>query len=76
MGVSKRITKARESLARNMRTRRTELKLSQERLAELSDLHRTYISSVERCQRNIGIDGIERIAKALRVSVSDLLRDR
>ena len=76
MGVSKRVTKARETLARNMRERRATLKLSQERLAELSDLHRTYISSVERCQRNIGIDGIERIAKALRLPVAELLRDR
>jgi transcriptional regulator with XRE-family HTH domain len=73
MGVNKRTTKARETLAANMRARRHELNISQEKLAELAELHRTYVSSVERCQRNIGIDGLERIAKALRIKLSDLL---
>lgn len=75
MGTNKRVTKARQVLAANIRSRRAELKLSQEKLAELADLHRTYISSVERCQRNIGIDGIERIAKSLRLRLPDLFRD-
>jgi transcriptional regulator with XRE-family HTH domain len=75
MGVSKRATKARHLLASNMRKRRAELEISQERLAELADLHRTYVSSVERAQRNIGIDGLERIAKALKLKLSQLLED-
>ena len=73
MGISKKNTKARQVLAANMRARRAELGISQEKLAELADLHRTYVSTVERCQRNIGIDGIERIAKALKLTLSDLL---
>ena len=75
MGTSSRVTKARQALAANMRGRRGELGISQERLAELAHLHRTYVSSVERCQRNIGIDGIERIAKALKVKLADLFAE-
>jgi transcriptional regulator with XRE-family HTH domain len=72
MGTNKRITKARQILASNMRRRRAELEMSQEKLAEVANLHRTYISSVERCQRNIGVDGVERIAKALKLKISEL----
>jgi transcriptional regulator with XRE-family HTH domain len=75
MGTSAKVTKARRLLARNMRERRLALGLSQEELAELADLHRTYVSSVERCQRNIGVDGVERIAHALKVSVADLFAE-
>lgn len=39
----------------------------------MAGLHRTYVGSVERCERNISIDNIERLAKALGVSVSALL---
>lgn len=74
LGTNKKATRAREVLAANMRKRRVELGYSQEQLAELADLHRTYVNTVERCQRNIGLDGIERIAKALQLSVADLLR--
>ena len=75
MGTNKKVTKARQILAANMRRRRAELNLSQEKLAELADLHRTYISSVERCQRNIGVDGIERISRSLKLRLADLFRE-
>ena len=75
MGISKKTSKGRQILAANMRTRRAELGFSQEKLAELADLHRTYVSTVERCQRNIGIDGVERIARALKMKVSELLKE-
>ena len=52
---------------------RNERKISQEKLAELSKLDRTYISSVERGQRNIGILNIIKIANALNVNVCSLL---
>ena len=52
---------------------RNERKMSQEKLAELSKLDRTYISSVERGQRNIGILNIVKIANALNVSACSLL---
>lgn len=53
--------------ATNVKKYRTELGISQEKLGELSGLHRTYISSVERECRNISIDNIQKIAEALHV---------
>lgn len=54
---------------------RNEQNISQEKLAELSELDRTYISSVERGQRNISILNIIKIADALGVNASSLLED-
>jgi transcriptional regulator with XRE-family HTH domain len=56
----------------NVRARRDAKELSQEKLAELADLDRTYISSVERGARNLSILSIVRIAKALKISVAEL----
>lgn len=57
----------------NLKRLRTERGLSQERMAELADFHRTYVSQLERCVTNISIDGLERIAQALEVDVVELL---
>jgi transcriptional regulator with XRE-family HTH domain len=57
-----------------MRLLRTQRKISQEELAGLAGLHRTFVGSVERGERNVSIDNIEKLAKALNVSVVDLLR--
>ena len=65
---------ARAILARNMRRLRTELGLSQEDLADRCGLHRTYIGSVERAERNVSIDNIDKIAAALNVTADALLR--
>jgi ribosome-binding protein aMBF1 (putative translation factor) len=58
--------------ADNMRRLRQERQLSQEALADLCDLDRTYISGIERKRRNLGIRNIQRIADALEVDVREL----
>lgn len=61
-----------EKLGLRIKELRTGIKLSQEELAFRSDLHRTYISSVELGKRNISLRNIEKIAKALEVRISEL----
>lgn len=77
MGVptQKPLRRARETLARNLRQLRAVRGISQEELADLASLHRTYVGSVERSERNISIDNIERLATALEVEVPDLLSE-
>ncbi len=67
---------ARDILAVNLRRIRTNLGLTQEALADEAGLHRTFVGSVERSERNISIDNIERLAKALKVETWELLRPR
>ena len=57
----------------NIRKIREDKGLSQEKLAELADLHRTYIGQIERGEKNIGLRNLEKIAKALGVHIKDLL---
>ncbi len=63
----------REILARNLRTRRGELGMSQERLAHEADIDRTYVSSIERCRYGASIDVVDSLAKVLGVEAADLL---
>jgi transcriptional regulator with XRE-family HTH domain len=58
---------------RRLREVRQRKGLSQERLAERAGLHRTYVSGVERGERNISLLNIERLAVALGVAMSDLM---
>ncbi len=58
----------------NIRLHRRTLGISQEELAELSGLHRTYIGGIERGERNVSALNIERIAIALKVSPDELLK--
>jgi transcriptional regulator with XRE-family HTH domain len=60
-------------LGKTIRDRRTELGLSQEELAERADLHRTYVGGVERGERNVSLENIVRIARALQIVPSQLL---
>ena len=64
---------ARQNFARNLRKIRQSQGISQEKLADLCDLQRTYVSSVERGERNIAVDNMERLAIALGVDIRELL---
>jgi DNA-binding XRE family transcriptional regulator len=74
-----RETNAQEStsglLARNMRRLRAARGLSQEALAHESGINRTYLSAIERSERNVSIDNIARIARGLGVEAWTLLKD-
>ena len=59
-----------------LRRVRTRQGISQERLAELAGLHRTYVSSVERGLRNISLLNIDKLASALAVPLTSLMPRR
>ncbi len=58
---------------RNVQKLRKSKGISQEKLAEIAGLHRTYIGMIERAERNITLINIERVANALNVNCKDLL---
>ncbi|QYX31966.1 helix-turn-helix domain-containing protein [Sphaerospermopsis torques-reginae] len=58
-----------------IRQERLKQNLSQEELAEKANLHRTYISMIERAEKNITLINIEKISNALGVSISELFRE-
>ena len=57
-----------------VRQKRHELGVSQEAFADLCELDRTYIGGIERGERNVALVNIERIARALKISLSQLFR--
>lgn len=57
----------------NVREIRIQKNLSQEKLAELSGLHRTYISGIECCRRNVTLEAVQQIADALGIDSYKLL---
>ena len=66
---------ARRIFAENLRKARLAKGLSQEGLAEVASLHRTYVGSVERAERNVSIDNMEKLATAVGVSLPVLLQE-
>jgi len=67
--------KARIILSNNIKKFREKMGFTQEELAYRSGLHRTYISSVERTERNISIDAMEKIAEAFNIPLNKLLEE-
>ena len=65
-------TQHRRDLGQRIRQLRIDLGWSQEELAHRADLHRTYVVGVERGQRNVSVDVLAQIAKALGVGISSL----
>jgi ribosome-binding protein aMBF1 (putative translation factor) len=68
-----RKTPLQEMFGNLVRSRRTQLKLTQEELAEKANMHFTYVSSTERGERNISLVNIEKLAHALDCSMKDLM---
>jgi transcriptional regulator with XRE-family HTH domain len=65
----------RDTLAKNMRRLRAARGLSQEALAFECGINRTYLSAVERAERNVSIDNVARIARGLQIEAWKLLKD-
>lgn len=66
----------RKNLADNLRHERSVRQISQDELADICDLHRTYIGGIERCERNITLSTLEKIAASLGVDALDLLTEK
>jgi len=60
---------------KRVREERTKNNLSQEELASKAGVHRTYIGMIERAEKNITLENIEKIANALNLKLEDLFRD-
>ena len=55
-----------------VRQERLKRKFSQEEFADIAGVHRTYIGMIERAEKNITLENIEKIAKALNIKIADL----
>jgi transcriptional regulator with XRE-family HTH domain len=67
------LSDVRVRFGKRLREVREGVGISQEKLAEIANLHRTYVSSVERGKRNISLENIDRLAQALGVPMADLM---
>ena len=66
----------RRTLANNLRAFRRQKQISQEKLAEICKLHRTYIGAIEREERNVTLGTLESLSNALGTSVPELLTNK
>ena len=64
-----------EKFGKKVRMERLKLGLSQEELASRAGVHRTYIGMIERAEKNITLDNIEKIASALKITLPDIFKD-
>ena len=58
-----------------VRDERAKLGLSQEELASRAGVHRTYVGMIERAEKNITLENIQKISGALKIKLSDIFRD-
>ena len=65
----------RKTVGLAIRRHREKLKLSQEHLAELADIHRTYVSSIELGKVTAGIEVLNKVAKVLKTPLSKLIQE-
>jgi len=73
MNKKEKAPHARALLAANIQALRTDAGVTQEKLAEMGGLHRTYVSHLERQIANVTIDNLQKLADALGVPVARLL---
>lgn len=64
-----------QALGSKVRSKRTDLKLSQEQLADICEFDRTYISLIERGKRNISYLNLEKLARGLETTISELTKE-
>ncbi|WP_298676661.1 helix-turn-helix domain-containing protein [uncultured Megasphaera sp.] len=64
-----------EAFGQAIRKLRMEQGISQEKFAHLCNLHRTYISDIERGVRNISLENIDKMAIALNIKISDIFKE-
>lgn len=64
-----------KKFGKKLKQLRTEKGISQESLALSADLDRTYIPSIEKGERNVSITVVEKLAKALNVSITEFFKD-
>ena len=62
------------TFGKKVREERLKLGLSQEELASRAGVHRTYIGMIERAEKNITLENIEKIAKALGIPIAELVK--
>lgn len=67
-------TRLRLTLGKRIRELRLAAGYSQETLADTVGVHRTYIGSIERGEQSVSVDNVAKIAKALRVTVAELMK--
>ena len=63
------------NVSKNVRRKRHEMKLSQEKLAELAGVHRTYVGMVERAEKNITLSSLGKLATALKTDLASLIQE-
>lgn len=68
------MTNVRKNLGERIRFLRQQRKLSQEAFADICGLHRTYLGAIERGERNVSIDNLDRIAKGFGITISQLVK--